>query len=269
MATSKPISTISYNTTDFLLNVLDSLIYHRKILYYEFIVHHGDTDDKKEHKHLYILPNNSVDVGLFEELFEEPVPLKNRVIIKHIKKVDTYINCNVFYYTRLKKNQFYGNKFKPLDCKTFRVSKKYGDWYWYVLHNKDYLRAKQLERNISYNDSDIYSSDYDFHNTLVLENPLADYCIMGDVALMQYCFKCIRDCVPLSEILLTGYVPLNKVASFKNLYLSIAENSGLNIKDNNISNSKKVDYDKSCDPNFIAYCVRNDIEPIDGDPIFD
>lgn len=121
MRTSKPISTISYNTIDFLVDTLQRLKYMRIISYYEFIVHLPDKDDKKQHIHLYIEPNKVLDTETFSNYFIESV----------------------------------SDNDKPLKCIHWQNS-KFGDWYWYSLHDKDYLKAKMLERNCFYNDKDIF-----------------------------------------------------------------------------------------------------------------
>lgn len=216
--TSKYISSISYNSKKFLLDKLDALIYTREISYYEFIQHYPDEDDKKKHFHLFIMPNHSLDLALFKDYFNEYT--FNFKKIKCIKKIllPTY-----FLFGR----QSYKNKpkFKPLGCMPFRVTHKYGDWYWYVIHNTDYLRAKELVRNLHYSDSDIYSYNLDFHNTLVLENKLEDFCTMGDVQLIKYCLNCIKNNISFAKMLKTGYIPLNKVNQFKTFYNSVYTNS--------------------------------------------
>ena len=66
MKTSKPFSTISYNSVDFLKYRLDMLINSGKILFYVFIKYFGEFDvqrneREKEHIYLFIESNGSVD----------------------------------------------------------------------------------------------------------------------------------------------------------------------------------------------------------------
>lgn len=185
--TTKPISSISYNTTPFLIDTLNTLIICKVIQYYEFIEHLPDIDDKKAHKHLYIIPNKSLDLGAFGDYFIEKDPTND----------------------------------KPLKCMPFRLTTKYGDWYWYGLHDKDYLRAKQLERHTFYIDTDIYTSDLDFHNLLVAENPLIHFANMSDTGLREYVCNACYNGISLKSILTSGLVPLGKVHSVVVLYNAI------------------------------------------------
>ena len=63
MNTLKPISTVTYNTNDFLIHQLDMLLRTHVIDYYMFINHLGEPDqygDDKDHTHLFILPNHPI-----------------------------------------------------------------------------------------------------------------------------------------------------------------------------------------------------------------
>lgn len=106
MATSKPISTISYNTEEFLKLKLDELFELHIIQAYQYICHKGEDGDK-DHIHLRIEPNKRIDpMDLTAELTE------------YVKGED-----------------------KPRLCRTWRPSKE-EDWFLYAVHDKDYLRLK-------------------------------------------------------------------------------------------------------------------------------
>ncbi len=179
---STPISTISYNSDKFLLEVLETQLKLKRISYFEYITHLPDKDDKKSHKHLYIIPNKLTDLAVFSDYFLEPV-----------------------------------DNNKPLKCMPFRKS-KFGDWYWYALHNKEYLKTKLLERNKYYDDKDIVSSDYDFHAQLVQEVPLIEYAKFSDIGLKDYIFQEFSKGSTLQQILVSGNVPIGKVSSVISLY---------------------------------------------------
>lgn len=210
--TSSLLSTISYNSYYFLLNRLNTLIYLGEINYFEFIQHYPDTDDKKKHFHVLIFPNKSQDLQKLQKFFLEPCCLKTKKRFK-IKKL---FLKDLFY--KYKNLQHYENHFKPLQCMPFWKTLKYGDWYWYSIHDKDFLRSKMLTRFCFYNDSDIVSSDYDFHNHLLVENPKFNFCKMGDSALVSYALECAKNQTKLSDILSTGLVPLPKTQQFCLLY---------------------------------------------------
>lgn len=58
MNTSKPISTVSFNSAPFLLSKLDELVDNRTLSFYAYIKHFGEPseskDTLKDHFHIYI-----------------------------------------------------------------------------------------------------------------------------------------------------------------------------------------------------------------------
>lgn len=109
MATSKPISTISYNTEPFLKEQLDNWLKEHVIMNYMYICHKGEDGDK-DHIHLRIEPNKKLDVmDLMEKL-----------------------------------NEYQIGKEKPLGVRPFRPSKE-EDWICYAVHDADYLKTKYNE----------------------------------------------------------------------------------------------------------------------------
>lgn len=106
MPTAKPISTISYNTEEFLILKLNELYESHIIQAYQYICHKGEDGDK-DHIHLRIEPNKRIDpMDLTEELTE------------YVLGED-----------------------KPRVVRTWRPSKE-EDWILYAVHDKDYLRLK-------------------------------------------------------------------------------------------------------------------------------
>ena len=61
MKTSKPFSTISYNSADFLTVKLNDLVNRRKLAFWAYVEHLPEEDEKKAHKHLYIVPNGQIN----------------------------------------------------------------------------------------------------------------------------------------------------------------------------------------------------------------
>lgn len=106
MATQKPISTISYNTEEFLKEKLETWLKSHIIMAYQYIKHKGEDGDK-DHIHLRIEPNKKIDpMDLMEELKEYKI-----------------------------------GEVKPLGVRPFRPSKE-EDWILYAIHEKDYLNLK-------------------------------------------------------------------------------------------------------------------------------
>ena len=190
MRVTKSISSISYNTEHFLKLTLDNLLQLGYISYYEFIRHNGDTDTKKPHIHLYCVPSKCLDLGEFKNFFNEPDPIRDDD--------------------------------KPLICEPFRVTNSYGDWYWYCLHDKDYLKAKMLQRNCYYTDADIVSSCPDFHVTLVNENPLINFANLSDIGIREYVFECVSNGSSLQYLLSSAKIPLSKVQSVIAFYNALS-----------------------------------------------
>lgn len=128
MATSKPISTISYNTESFLREKLESWYHAHIIQSYQYICHKGEDGDK-DHIHLRIEPNKKLD----------PMDLQ----------------------TELREFQFGHDK--PLGCRPFRPSKE-EDWFLYVVHDAQYLKLKygggEKGEKLPYKWQDIKASEY-------------------------------------------------------------------------------------------------------------
>lgn len=139
MATSKPISTISYNTLEFLIPRLDKLVCSGRISSWFIMPHNGErVEDEacgKDHLHLLILPNKCVDL---------------MQITNHFIEFDA------------------SNPKKPLKCMPFRVS-KISDWILYALHEEDYLFAKGMVKHFHYTFDEFLTNDVDYLSLLYVE----------------------------------------------------------------------------------------------------
>lgn len=131
MRTSKPISTISYNTDDFLEMKLNELITTHYIEYWCYVKHLGEVDEdgviEKDHKHVLMIPNGRIDTMDIQDKMTE---------------IDLF------------------NPSKPLKCIDFRNS-KVDEWFLYCSHDETYLKTKFLEKQYSYTLKDFVSSDVD------------------------------------------------------------------------------------------------------------
>ena len=121
--TAKPISTISYNTGEFLKRKLDELLKAYIINDYRIIFHYGEDGDK-DHYHVYIEPNKRLDTGRLRDEF----------------------------------NEITFESDKPLGCMPFRSS-KFDHWIMYVIHDPKYLMIHKSDNDgdgkIEYKISDI------------------------------------------------------------------------------------------------------------------
>ena len=134
MKTTKPISTISYNTYGYLTLRLRELLKAKKIEFFALIAHRGEDDEAglKDHIHLYIEPASKIDTVALCDFFVEPDPGKD----------------------------------KPLKCMPFRNS-DFANWYLYVLHSVEFLQSKGLTKKYHYTDSDFLTNDEDYLRCLV------------------------------------------------------------------------------------------------------
>ena len=150
MNTSKPISTISYNSLRYHIGVLDELLHDHILSFYAFIPHEGEPsetgDDEKDHFHDYFEPARRIQTEDLRELFKELDP-------DHVK---------------------------PLGCQPFRAT-KWADWYLYVLHDPAYLASKGMSRAYAYTHDQIITSDPDYMRQLISEidmRQLSPYVVM-------------------------------------------------------------------------------------------
>lgn len=129
MLTSNPISTISYNSENFLKTVLTNLENQRIIDEWYFIHHKGETDfytgeREKDHFHVYCMPCRRLDTDALRDHFKELDP----------------------------------NNPKPLGVMPFRSS-KLNDWIMYAVHDEYYLRTKGEVKEYSYSWKEIKGYD--------------------------------------------------------------------------------------------------------------
>lgn len=141
MKTSKPISTISYNSEGFLKAKLDYLSRSGEVAFWYYIKHHGELDREtgiqdREHIHLYLEFADRVDTIKLGDMFLE------------------YENGDL--------------NSKPLKCMPFRVSKPY-DALLYNIHHAQYLLQKFEQKEFSYTLDDIVTSDRDYLNQIYSE----------------------------------------------------------------------------------------------------
>lgn len=137
MRTSKAISSVSYNSPEFLKSKLDGLVNNHIIEFWAFICHKGEPTESedllKDHIHLYMMPNHKIDTMDLKDYFKEDDPKNPKL---------------------------------PLDIKAIKNS-KFDEWYLYVLHDEDYLLSKGLVRFYRYSPDMFIASDY---NTLEIKS---------------------------------------------------------------------------------------------------
>ena len=135
MKTKLPLSTIAYNE-HILCDVLVTLYNKGDISFFAYIMHYGEgvgDSECKDHYHVYIEPNKGLDPFEFKYRFRD----------------DEGRNT----------------------CLNWRKS-DFANWYWYVLHDPDYLSSKGLSREFAYDKVNVQCSDPLELDRLLTENPL-------------------------------------------------------------------------------------------------
>lgn len=181
MKTKKMISTVSYNTRDFLEKMLNDLVKRGVLEYWFAIAHKPEEDESKAHIHLCMLPCTAVDTIAFRELFKEADPV-------HIDK--------------------------PLGCMPIRTS-RWADWYLYAVHDTGYLLFKCESRKYHYSEKDIFGSDLSLLHEMVNEIDKSKYRCYEEVIFAA------DNAIPFSELVAYGKVPLGWIYQFKELYNAI------------------------------------------------
>lgn len=163
MKTSKPFSTISYNSKDFLEIKLNELVERQVISFYVFIEHYAEEDEKRKHIHLIIFPNGQYQTDALKDYLSEPD------------------------FSDLTK--------KPLGIMPCQSS-KWGDWYLYACHDVSYLTSKNQSRHYHYLETDFVSPDADYLHELVRTIDRSKYAKTQDFV------NAVNNGVPLSDMLL-------------------------------------------------------------------
>lgn len=182
MRTSKAISTISYNTADFLKAKLEDWKKKGLIEFAMWIRHEPEEDEKKAHYHVFIRPARLIQTMDLEKDSMELDP---------------------------------DNIDKPFKMIGFRVSKE-SDWLLYAIHDPAYLIEKGLEREFVYGLDDVQSTDSDTLNDIIrhmsddrkgrLEYRLVQMAQMG---------------LSWDDVVRSGVVPLRHISGARIMYESL------------------------------------------------
>ena len=148
MRTSNYISTVSYNTEDYLVNTLRELHDEHIISDWICIHHKGEDDEKKEHFHVWMNPNRLIDTMDLQLRFLEldpnhtDKPLKCRDF--HKGKIDDWILYNQHFApylaTKFESRRYYYQKedFRYCDEDTFEF------YYYHAFHSSEFAVHNQI-----------------------------------------------------------------------------------------------------------------------------
>lgn len=178
MKTSKPFSTISYNTKEFLISELDKLVARRAISFYTFVYHYREEDERKDHIHLLIEPNGQINTDALSDILVEFDP---------------------------------SHPLDPLSVMPWRAS-KFGDWYLYASHDAAYLASKGQSRTHHYPEAYFISSNSDYLHELITTIDRTKY------AKTQEFVKKVQSGVTLLEMVSNGEIPAPQFNQWKQMY---------------------------------------------------
>lgn len=178
MKTSKPFSTISYNSPEFLKIKLDELVQRNVLAFYAFIKHYAEEDEKKDHIHLICFPNGTYQTDGLREYLKEQNPL---------------------------------DVLKPLGVMPFESS-KFGDWYLYCLHDSGYLASKNQTRKHHYLEEDFVSSDSDYLHELSRTIDRSKY-----EKTLEF-VEAVNQGTPFSDLVKRGYIPVPQFNQWRSMY---------------------------------------------------
>lgn len=181
MITSKPISTIHYVESKLLKVKLDDLVMKNKINFYSFVKHFKEEDEKKDHIHLFIIPNGRIDTD----------QLRNELEFLNSEDIS-----------------------KPFRCLPFDSS-KWADWFLYCSHDKAYLLSKKQAREFHYNQDEFISSDDQFFSELIHKIDFSKFKTQSLVIEMA------SNKVPFDDIVAQGLIPAQQFSGYKGIYESV------------------------------------------------
>lgn len=179
MKTSKPFSTISYNSPAFLQMKLSDLVQRRIISFFAFVYHYKEEDEKKDHIHVVIFPNGQYQTDALQDYLSEP---------------------DMSDLTQ-----------KPLGIMPCQNS-KWGDWFLYCSHDTAYLASKGQSRRYHYLETDFVTSDTDYLHELIRTIDRTPY------AKTQEFVQSVYSGVSFSDMLLNGQIPAPQFNQWRAMY---------------------------------------------------
>lgn len=187
MKTSKPFATISYNSPEFLFNKLNDLVNRGKLSWFAFVKHYAEEDEKKDHLHVFFIPDGQIDTKPLGDLLREYDPT---------------------------------HPDKPLCVLPFQNS-KFPDWYLYTLHNTEYLASKGQSRKYHYTKSDFVSSNEDYLTEL---EHLIDRSKINNITVVR---EAVENSIPFSTLVKEGRIPVQLISQYQKVYDLIVYNNTL------------------------------------------
>ena len=190
MKTSKPVSTISYNTADFLYLKLKELRKNKVFEFWAFIEHNPEPDEimdeagKKKHFHVFAIPAKMIQTEDIREEFVEPD----------------------FEFGKPRKTLMW-------------VKSNFTDWYFYAIHDQAYLAKKHQRRVEHYSHSEIMASDPEDLNLLATK-AIEEYDLGAYVKVAQY----IKQGATFAEMAVQENLPVTQLYAWQNAWDMLIKN---------------------------------------------
>lgn len=191
MKTKQFLSTICYSRTNVMFEKLVALYNSGKIDFFVFIPHHPEEDEKKEHSHLLIFPNQPIETRDLDVLLIDPQ-----------SDGQTLGTCGI-WHTVGKNN----------------VS----DWLLYGMHDPMYMRVKGYDvRKYTYEPCEFYTNNADALDTLIYD-AYHTSTFTFNRRILDIILKSKDITQTGKELVLNGYIPLNSTCSFHHMLQILKE----------------------------------------------
>lgn len=195
MKTKKPISTISYNSKEFLVFLFSKLVKDRVIANFYAIYHHAEADEKSDHWHIYLEPNGQIDTMVLETMFNE----------FDSKHPDKPLRCRPFKFTKV------DIEYHP------------DEWLLYAVHDPVYLESKGQSRKYIYDWEEILCRDKD---QLIHDMYHAKY--QSDVMIEKMRREEVKEARSVSDLYYSGRIPPQMITAMVALKKDEANQQELN-----------------------------------------
>ena len=183
MQTTKLISSISYNTPEFLKGKLCDLVRQGILDYAHWVFHKPEDDETKTHAHIVVKPNRRLDTSALRNLCIGPVIGED----------------------------------KPRGVLPFRFSQRMSDWVLYSAHDPIYLLRKNETRRYHYEQSDFHSTDLD-----LLDEDWRE-CHRGSDSKIPILRDMAEAGQTWAEVLSQNFLPVNQLFQYKEIFFTFLQ----------------------------------------------
>lgn len=183
--TTKLISSISFNSPEFLKGKLFDLVRQGILEYAYWIFHEREDDEKKSHAHFVVKPNRRLDTSALRNMF-----------IESIKGEES-----------------------PRGVLPFRPTQRMSDWILYNAHDPAYLIRKGETRKLHYEQKDFLSTDPD-----LFDEDWRD-CHRANDSKIPILKDLAEKNTPWEVVLSMGFLPVNQLFQYKDIFFTFLQHN--------------------------------------------